>query len=450
MRAPLRFQIICPAARQFRIERPDQVASVRTRIFRFSMLSALSVAAAAPPEIETEIVDENLRPIDFDGDADIIGVSFMTYNAPRAYEIARRFHHRGKTVFFGGYHASLMPEEAARHADAVCIGEAEANLPRMLEDYRHHRLQKFYRLPYPELRALRTSPTLFRSRDYMGASVVQATRGCCHRCEFCSVSAFSEHTFKKKPVPDVVAEIRAGGRKRVLFMDDSLAADPDYLKALLQALVPLRIRWYSQIAFNVTRDRELLDLMRRSGCRGVFIGFESLVQESLLETRKGFNRAAEYKAGIRELHRRGIGVMAAFVLGYDHDGPDVFARTLDFLEDTQADALQLAVLTPFPGTPLFERLERQGRIHDLNWEHYDLGHVTFRPSNMTAAALEDGHNQILRRFYSWPCILRRLGRQLRYLAPTELGLLALLNWGYRLKIRQDGYVARRPARPLVS
>lgn len=437
----LKFQIICPAAPQFRIE-AGETASFRTRIFRFSMLSALSVAAAAPHDIETEIVDENVQPIDFNGDASIIGVSFMTYNAPRAYEIAGRFRRRGQTVFFGGYHPTLMPEEAAEHADAVCIGEAEANLPRMIADYRHGRLEKFYRFASAEFRSPRVNPELLRARDYMPALVVQATRGCHHRCEFCSVSAFSEHSFKKKPVADVVAEIRCGGRKLVLFMDDNLAADPGYLKALLQALVPLRIRWYSQIAFNVTRDAELLDLMQRSGCRGVFIGFESLVQESLLETGKGFNCAAEYEAGIRALHRRRIGVIAAFVLGYDHDRPEIFDRTLQFLDDAQADALQLSVLTPFPGTPLFRRLEREGRIHDRNWEHYDLGHLTFTPKNMSAAELESGHNSTLCRFYSWPSIVRRLCRQMGYLGATELGLLALLNWGYRFKIRKDGYAAK--------
>jgi len=435
----LKFQIICPAAPQFRIA-SGGTASFRTRIFRFSMLSALSVAACAPPDVQTEVVDENVEAIDFDTDADIIGVSFMTYNAPRAYEIAGRFRENGKTVLFGGYHPSLMPEEAAEHADAVCIGEAEANLPRMIDDYRNRRLEKFYRFPYPEFRAPQVNPQLLRARDYMWASVVQATRGCHHRCEFCSVSAFSEHTFKRKPIENVVAEIRTGGKRRVLFIDDNLAADPDYLKALLRALVPLRIHWYSQIAFSVTLDAELLDRMPRSGCRGVFIGFESLVQESLVETGKGFNRAAEYKRGIEALHRRGIAVIAAFVLGYDHDGPEVFDRTLQFLEDAPADALQLTVLTPFPGTQLFRRLEREGRIHDRNWEHYDLGHVTFTPRNMTAADLENGHNLILSRFYSWPSILRRLWRQAHYLGPAELGLLALLGWGYRLKIRRDGYV----------
>jgi len=441
--SPTKFQIICPAAPQFRIA-AGETASFRTRIFRFSMLSALSVAACAPPEVRTEVVDENVQPIDFDSDADIIGVSFMTYNAPRAYEIARRFRERGKTVLFGGYHPSLMPEEAAEHADAVCIGEAEANLPRMIADYHQRRLQKFYRFPYLEFRAPRAESGLLRSRDYMGATVVQATRGCTNRCEFCSVAAFSEHAFKTKPIADVVAEIQSGGKRRVLFMDDNLAADVEYFRALLRALVPLRIHWYSQIAFHVTRDAALLDLMRGSGCRGAFIGFESLVQRSLVETGKGFNRAVEYESGIQALHRRGIAVVAAFVLGYDHDGPDVFDRTLRFLDRSRADALQLTVLTPFPGTPLFHRLEREDRIRDRDWRHYDLGHVTYAPKNMTATALEEGHNRILDRFYSWPSILRRVCRQVRYLRPSELALSALLGWGYRLKIRRDAAAGALP------
>jgi len=436
--AKIKFQIICPAAPQFRITRRE-AAPFRTRIFRFSMLSALSVAACAPPEVQTEVVDENVQPVDFATDADIIGISFMTYNAPRAYEIAREFRQGGKTVFFGGYHPSLVPEEAAEHADAVCIGEAEANLPRMIEDYRQRRLRKFYRFPYPEFRAPRADSGLLRARDYMWCTVVQATRGCSNRCEFCSVSAFSQHAFKAKPIEDVVAEIQSGGKRRVLFMDDNLAGDIEYFKALLGALVPLRIRWYSQIGFQVTRDWQLLDLMRGSGCGGVFIGFESLTQQSLVETGKGFNRAAEYESGIQALHRRGIAVVAAFVLGYDHDGLEVFDGTLQFLERARADALQLTVLTPFPGTPLYHRLEQEGRIRDRDWQHYDLGHVTYEPRNMTAAVLQDGHNRILQRFYSWPCILRRVCRQIRYLGAAEISLLALINWGYRLKIRRDGY-----------
>ena len=439
MRRP-RLQIICPAAPQFRIERPGQRAPLRARIFRFSMLTPLAVAAAAPKEVEVSVVDENVEPVDPDADVDLVGISFMTYNAPRAYALARRFRQRGRTVLFGGYHPTLLPEEAAEHCDAVCVGAAEPNLPRMIEDWRAGRLQRFYRDPQREFRSAPVDPGLIRGRQYMSATLVQATRGCHNRCEFCSVSAFAGYSLLHKPIEEVVEEIRRGGKRRVLFIDDSLSADLGYLRALLSALVPLQVRWYSQIGFNVTRDDALLDLMDRSGCRGVFIGLESLSQTSLDETRKGFNRAAEYRDGIRRLHRRGIAVVGAFVLGYDHDGREVFDRTLRFLEEAEVDALQLTVLTPFPGTPLHRKLEREGRLLDRDWEHYDLGHVVFAPRNLDAAELRAGHDRILARFYSWPSILRRLVRGARHLRLSELGLLALVGVGYRLKTRRDGYV----------
>jgi len=437
---PTRLQIVCPAARQFRIERPGQHAPLRARIFRFSLLTPLSVAAAAPPDVEVSVIDENVEPVDLDADVDLVGISFMTFNAPRAYELARRFRERGRTVIFGGYHPTLLPEEAAEHCDAVCVGAAEPNVPRMIEDWRSGRLQRFYRHPQREFRSAPVDFGLIRGRQYMTATLVQATRGCRNRCEFCSVSAFSAYSLLQKPVDEVVEEIRDAGRRRVLFIDDSLSADPVYLRELLQALVPLRVHWYSQMGFNVTGDAGLLDLMQQSGCRGVFIGLESLSQTSLEETRKGFNRAADYQDGIHRLHQRGIAVIGAFVLGYDHDGRDVFDRTLRFLVEAEVDALQLTVLTPFPGTPLHRKLEQEGRLVDRDWEHYDLGHVVFAPRNFDAAELRAGHDRILARFYSWPWILRRLGRGLRYLRLSELGLLGLVSLGYRLKTRRDGYV----------
>ena len=310
----------------------------------------------------------------------------------------------------------------------------------MIEDWRSGRLQRFYRHAQKELEGATLDFGLIRGGRYMASTLVQATRGCRNRCEFCSVSAFSGRSLLQKPIEDVVEEIRRGRSRRVLFIDDSLSCDRDYLRALLRALVPLRIRWYSQVGFDVTADGELLDLMQQSGCRGVFIGLESVSQSSLEETRKGFNHAADYQDGIRRLHQRGIGVIGAFVLGYDHDGRDVFDRTLRFLEEAEVDALQLAVLTPFPGTPLHHRLELEGRLTDRNWEHYDLGHVVFAPRNMEAAELRAGHDRVLARFYSWPWIVRRLGRGLRYLHVPDLGLLALVGLGYRLKTRRDGYV----------
>jgi len=260
-----------------------------------------------------------VEPIDFDADADVVAISFMTFNAPRAYEIARAFRRRGKTVIVGGYHPTLLPQEAALHADAVCVGEAEANLPSMLGDVRANRLRKIYDIPYERLEPSPIEPHLLARGKYAPCAVVQATRGCPNGCAFCSVSAFSRRTFKSRPVADVVGEIRRARTRRVLFMDDHLAADRAYAESLLRALVPLGRRWYAQIGAGVARDPGFLRLLARSGCQGVFVGF-------------------------------------------DHDGPETFDRTSRFLRETGVEALQLTILTPFPGTPVFERMEGHDRI----------------------------------------------------------------------------------------
>ncbi len=434
----IKFLIVCPAAKEFRVGTVGGRAAWRMRVFRFSMLTPLSVAAAAPDSVEPRIVDESVEPIDFDAEADLVGISFMTFNAPRAYEIAWEFKRRGKTVVLGGYHPTLLPEEAARHGDAVCVGEAEPNVPRIVADFQAGRLQRFYSSRDSSFTSPCPDRRLIRERQYVTSTVVQATRGCHNQCEFCSVTAFCRHTFKTRPVREVVDEIRSFRNKSILFMDDNLVADPGYAASLFRELIPLRKHWYAQIGVSATRDPEFLELMRASGCRGVFTGFESLSQDSLNGTGKQFNRADEYREAIRRLHAHGIGVCGAFVLGFDQDTPAVFETTARFLEEAELDTLQLTVLTPFPGTQLFERLNQAGRIFDTAWEHYDLGHVVFQPAVVSPEQLTAGHHRILRQFYSWRSILRRSLRQTRYLAPKEIALSFLVSIGYRFKLRATG------------
>ncbi len=249
----VRFTLICPAPEAFRVTAQSPRPSRRMRILRFCMLGPLCVAASAPDYVETTIVDENVEPLDFDCDADVVGVTFMTFNAPRAYEIGDAFRARGKTVFFGGYHPTLMPREAIRHCDAVCVGDAEANLPRMFDDLRAGRLRRFYTERTPELVRRAVDPGLIRQKDYATSSVVQATRGCNRRCEFCSVTAFYRHTLRCRPLEDVLAQIEAAPGRDLLFMDDNIAADSRYAKALFRAMVPLKKRWFSQVPVSVAR-----------------------------------------------------------------------------------------------------------------------------------------------------------------------------------------------------
>jgi radical SAM superfamily enzyme YgiQ (UPF0313 family) len=438
MAGQLKFLLINPTAPQWRV-RPGGTASWKTRVFRFSMLSSLYVAAALPPDATAEIVDEEVDVIDFDTDADLIGISFMTFNAPRAYEIADRFRAQGKMVVFGGYHPSLLPDEAAQHADCVCVGEAEGTVPRMIADFRNGTLQRRYvagpvslaGLPVPDRALIRTG-------RYAPVDTVQATRGCPSKCSFCSITSFFHQRFRVRPVDEVIAELRGLGRY-LLFMDDNLTADRGHAEELFRRMTPLKKQWFSQCSIRIAYDDRLLKAAAASGCRGLFIGLESLSQDNLSNWHKKTNKASEFEWAIGKLHQHGIGVVPGIVFGYDGDTPAIFDQTLEFLLRTNVDALQATILTPFPGTPLHQEMEQQGRITDRNWAHYDFGHVVFEPKQMSAATLKAGHDRVLTQFYSWK---NSAGRFLRETSYLPLGLIAKaaipLNLSYRTRLAADG------------
>ena len=434
----LEFLLVNPTAPEWRVP-PGGTPSRSTQFFRFSMLSSLYVAAAMPPDVTVRIVDEEVEPIDFESDADLVGISFMTFNAPRAYEIADRFRARGKSVVVGGYHPSLVPDEAQRHADCVCVGEAEGTVPQMIADFRRGALQRRYvsgpvslaGLPVPDR-------SLIRGARYAPIHTVQATRGCPNTCSFCSITSFFHQRFRARPVEEVVDELRQLGR-HLLFMDDNLTANRGYAEELFRRMAPLRKQWFSQCSIRIAYDDRLLEAAAASGCRGLFIGLESLSQDNLAQWHKKTNRAAEFEWAIRRIHEHGIGVVPGIVLGYDGDTLATFDRTLEFLLRTNVDALQVTILTPFPGTPLFAEMERQGRITDRDWAHYDFRHVVFAPRNMSAAELKAGHDRVLVGFYSWRNSAVRFLREMSYL---PLGLIAKaaipLNLSYRVRLTPDG------------
>lgn len=434
--------LINPTAPVWRVgpgERPRA-----SRLFRFSMLTSLAVAAAMPPDVETRIIDEEIEPIDFGADVDLVGISFMTYNAPRAYEIADRFRkERGLPVIVGGYHPTFLPDEACQHADAVCVGEAEANLPRMIADLRAGKLAPIYRSPPIDLAGMSfPNRDMIRRRNYAPVDVIQATRGCPYHCSFCSIAAFSHSRLRTRPIEEVIAELTTLGR-RVLFIDDNLTADRAYAKALFAAMIPLGKRWFSQCGVGIGADDELLGLAAASGCRGLFIGLETLAQPGLRAWHKQSNVGQDYQALIAKIHRAGIAVVAGFVFGGDHDRPDVFARTLDFLLETNIESLQATRLTPFPGTPLFAEMDAQGRIFDKDWSHYDFNHVVFEPLHMSVETLDQGVAWLLREYHARRRVVRRVWRSMRYLEPTIVwGGVAPLNVGWRHKLRIDGTFAR--------
>lgn len=438
MNRTIKLLMINPTADRWRVG-VGKSPRKKTRIFRYSMLSSLCVAAAMPPFVETELVDEEIMPIDFDSDADIVGVSFMTFNAPRAYEIADIFRRKGKTLIAGGYHPTFMPEEALKHFDAVCVGEAEGNVPAMIEDYMAGHLQPIYRNGTLSLAGLPVlNRTLIRRHMYSIVDTVQATRGCPYQCRFCSITSFFNHSFRMRPVDEVIDELRTLGTY-ILFMDDNITTNPEYARELFARMIPLKKRWFSQCSTRIGYDDELLKLAKASGCKGLFIGFESLSDESLNGWRKSFNKTKDYMQIVKKIHSHGIGICGAIVFGHDCETKDIFPVTLEFLLEGNIDALQATILTPFPGTPLYDEYEKEGRIFDRDWSHYDFCHTVFEPSKMSCEELKRGHDWVLRNFYSLKSVSTRLVRQTRYLNPSTMFRATIpLNIGYRARLMSDG------------
>ena len=437
----MKLLLVSPTSPLWRTRAPGEYRGPRA--FRFSMLSSLYVAAAMPPGVETRVVDEDVEPVDFGADADLVGISFMTYNAPRAYEIADEFRRRGKVVIAGGYHPTFLPDEAAAHFDAVCVGEAEANVPEMVADLRTGRLRRIYRNEPGSLAGLRVPDRrLIRRGAYITPDAVQATRGCPYACTFCSVAAFCRHTFRTRPVDEVVDELAGVGR-RVLLVDDNIIADRAHALELFARMAPLKKQWCSQCSVRIADDPRLLDAAARSGCVGLFLGLESLSDANLGAWRKTTNRARDYTRAVTRLHSAGIAVYAGFVFGMDDDDATTFERTLAFLGSARVDVLQCTILTPFPGTPLFDDMERQGRIRTRDWGLYDFGHVVFEPRRLSADALLAGTNWVESRFNTRAAACRRIVRAFGFLpASAVVGALMPITLGYVARSRAYGVQER--------
>jgi radical SAM superfamily enzyme YgiQ (UPF0313 family) len=382
------------------------------RSLRYAPLTLTTLAALVPSELNADVrlIDEGIEDVDLTLDADLIGMTVITGTAKRAYELAAHFRGRGIPVVLGGPHVTLIPDDAAPHADAIVVGYAEESWPQLVRDFASLRLQPRY-VQRPGLTLVNLP---FARRDllprhrFITNDVFEATRGCVHSCEFCVVpSAWGLKPYQK-PVEDVVADIRQKGARKLIFVDLNLIADPSYAARLFEALVPLRVQWYGLATTLLGDDPQLLALAAKSGCRGLLIGLESLSGRNLRETRKGFNSPDKYRALVDALHRHGIALQGCFVFGLDQDTPSIFLETARFVVDARIDLPRFAVVTPFPGTPLFKRLEKEGRILTRNWELYDGQHVVFQPAQMSVEELQRGIETAWRFAYSAPSIGRRI------------------------------------------
>jgi len=441
----MKILLILPAARRYRV---TDGHVPRRNMLRFSVLGLTTVAALTPPEHEVAICDENVQPLDFDADVDVVGVTFMTGLAPRAYEIADEFRRRGVVCVAGGFHPTFCPDEALEHFDVVVAGEAEGTWARVLADIERGCRERIYRSdPDQDLAAVpipRRDLLAGTADHYVTTDAVQTGRGCTHRCRFCSVTAFFGHRHRTRPLEHVLAELRQVPRS-FLFVDDNIINDVAYAKRLFRAMIPMGKRWISQCSIEIADDPELLRLARAAGCCGLFIGIETISESNLQAMEKGFNDSRGYRRRIRAIRRAGIGVQAGMIVGMDGDDVTVFRRTLRFLQAGRIDALQLAILTPNVGTPLHDRLDAAGRIIDRDWAHYDYRHAVIRPKHMTAEQLQAGADWLYRQFYRLDRIVLRTLRTAWTVGLIPAVLVWRLNLTYRYDNRREGIVGHDPA-----
>lgn len=422
----MKVQLLLPAGEIHR-----NTTGIFKRSLRYAPLTLTTLAALVPEElgIELTLQDEGVQPLDLDFEADLVAISCITGTAQRGYAIADQLRARGIKVVIGGVHATLLPDEAAEHADAIVTGYAEQSWPQLLRDFAAGRMQKRYHLPtsrhlvgIPHARR-----DLLNRKKYSTVNSIEATRGCPHKCDFCVVPTAWANTYAHRPVEEVIAELQTFQGRVALFIDLSPVEDVVYAKALYRAMIPLGLRWVGLATTRIAEDPELLKLAEQSGCKGLLIGFESVTQATLNQTQKHFHSADKYAEIVRKLHDHGIGIQGCFVFGFDNDDESVFERTVEFVDRAKIDLPRYAVMTPFPGTGTFRRLEAQGRLLHKNWQLYDVEHVVFEPKQMTAERLQEGLEWSWRQSYGWKSLFKRVSG-----APWSImPLWVSLNLGYK-------------------
>jgi radical SAM superfamily enzyme YgiQ (UPF0313 family) len=402
------------------------------------------LSGMTPPDVDIVFYDDRMEPIPYDEPTDLVAITVETFTARRAYEISAEFRQRGVPVIMGGMHATLTPQEVALHADSVFTGDAEALWCQVLADARAGRLQPRYAAPAaatPQA-GTHTRRDLFAGKGYLPLTLLQFSRGCRFACDFCAVSVYFDRSHYRRCIAEVVQEIEAQNRRELFFVDDNLLANHEAAKELFRALIPLRVRWVSQGSIDMTRDRELMDLMARSGCLGHVIGFESIDRRNLRAMKKSANIAGgfeSYAPQLAILREYGIQVWGSFTLGHDFDTPDAVARTLDFAMRNKFAFAAFNILMPYPNTPLYRRLEDEGRLLYAGkwWLHpaYRFNHAPFVPKLMSADELTEAGFRSRKQFNSLGSIVRRaFDFKTNMRSPYRLGLYMAYNPLFRKEV----------------
>lgn len=372
-------------------------------------LGLLTIVNLLRDEHTVSLENENIQNIDYTDHPDIVGISVTVDALPRAVEIAKKFRDNGSIVVAGGIHITTSYDTVPQDAfDVLCIGAAEGTWPDIIKDYESGALKPVYKCRKDFMGKDIAAPAYdFIDKDkYLYCNVIHTSRGCPFRCDFCYNSA-EERMYTNRDIEAVLDDIKAVKSKHIMFIDDNLAGNPAWLKEFLNRLKPMNIKWNGAVSLNALCDAGLLDLMKISGCQGLFIGFESIQADSINNVHKVQNNVEIYEKAIKMAHDRGIMINASFVFGLDGDTPETFKTTLDWIVKNKIETVTSHILTPYPGTELYNRLKREGRIISDDLSKYNTAHVVFRPAQMTEQELYDGYIWIYKQIYSFKNILKR-------------------------------------------
>jgi radical SAM superfamily enzyme YgiQ (UPF0313 family) len=373
------------------------------------------LAALTPSDVEVALYDDRMETIPYDEPADLVAISIETYTARRAYEIAAAYRLRGVPVIVGGMHPTLLPEEARPYADSIFIGDAETVWAQVITDFKQGKLQPVYQAPVGAPQpGLLTRRDLFNGKGYLPLTLLQFSRGCRFSCNFCAVSQYFNRTQYCRDIQETLQEIEASQGQLFFFVDDNILADFEAAKALFRALIPLKIDWVSQGTVNMTRDRELMDLMVRSGCLGLVVGFESISPQSLRWMKKSSNFVGgfqSYEPQIKIMRDYGLQIWAAFTLGHDHDTRESIERTVEFAMDHKFPISAFNILMPYPHTSLYRKLQADDRLlYDGKWwlhPEYRFNYAAFQPKNMSPEELTELCFRARARYNSLGAVVRR-------------------------------------------
>ena len=408
---------------------------VKLPLLGYPALSLAMISALTPDKFHVRLVDDANEPVPYGDGCNLALIVGQTHTMPNAYVIADRLRSEGTKVILGGMHVTALSEEALHHADSVIIGEAEGVWGEVLNDFTTGSLKRKYygrEVNMDDLPWIRRE--LLNKKFYHTGEIIETTRGCPVGCLFCGVQNFFGTKFRVRSPEAIQQELMAlfGPRppqtrwkqwlaqhwhpdipyfveRRLLYVTDSnFISEPRHARAVLNVFKECDLRWYGHTSFNLTRDEKMLDLMVESGCIGVNIGFESLSQSNIDQMHKFPNHTVQYSDCVRRLHEREIGVMGTFMVGFDEDTPEVFNQIVDFAMENRLETAFVLILTPMPGTEIFEQMRSQNRIFSHNWLDYDQGTVTFFPKNMTPTELHQGMRSVWKRVYSWRGIWRRI------------------------------------------